>query len=292
MTDEKATFVEDLRYKKGLARSSRYRICGSKSKHCSLPSDSLTAAQRRKLNGEVMEYKIGQRITWEEFKTYPPEMQKKYLQYFADNHGASTGMICALFNRSQPVVSSYFKDRGLGGILNRQPKKEAMERFNDWLSGTDEQPVVAEVPPVPIEVKPVVVEKVVKPEQPYFVHTLLSGNMELSGTATEIFQTLFGIFRDAQLSLSVNFQVIPPAPVAEVIEEPSEEDEQIEEPNEDDGLVNLNTCVFKDLRAVGISPNIAATIIQTRPFSSVEELRGVPGITDVGFAIISKRVKV
>ena len=125
---------------------------------------------------------------------------------------------------------------------------------------------------------------------PYFVNTIQEGNMNLHGTATEIFHTLFGIFRDANLALELKFTVLPPVQNEEpiVVEEPIVE----AEPEEQDDRVNVNTCVFKDLRAVGISPNIAATIIQTRPFSSVEELRGVPGITDVGYAIISKRIKV
>ena len=48
--------------KKRIAQGARHRVCGSKSRKCSLPSDLLTAAQKRKLNGPVERYDMGKPI--------------------------------------------------------------------------------------------------------------------------------------------------------------------------------------------------------------------------------------
>ena len=49
-------FDFDVLQKKRIARGAYHRKNGSKSKRCTLPSDYLTAAEKRKLNGEVMDY--------------------------------------------------------------------------------------------------------------------------------------------------------------------------------------------------------------------------------------------
>ena len=57
MTDEEYLFRQTERETKRTARGAAAKKCGSKSKKCSLPSDYLSAKQRKGLNGKVMEYK-------------------------------------------------------------------------------------------------------------------------------------------------------------------------------------------------------------------------------------------
>ena len=54
----------------------------------------------------------------------------------------------------------------------------------------------------------------------------------------------------------------------------------------------MNHCVFKDLRDVGFSPNIAATIMQRRPFAAVDDLLNVPGVNGKLYQIVKHKVKV
>ncbi|MBR4856327.1 MAG: helix-hairpin-helix domain-containing protein [Bacteroidaceae bacterium] len=56
--------------------------------------------------------------------------------------------------------------------------------------------------------------------------------------------------------------------------------------------MNLNTCYFKDLRAIGCSPNIAASILHARPFQTVDDLSRVAGISKSHFNILREKVTV
>lgn len=73
-------YREDLKEKKATARSSYNKRTGSQTRKCSLPSDHLTAAQLRKLNGNVVTYNC-KTMTREEFEQAPASIQKIALQY-------------------------------------------------------------------------------------------------------------------------------------------------------------------------------------------------------------------
>ena len=72
-------FDYDAMQKKRIARGASHMKCGSKSKKCTLPSDYLTAAQKRRLNGPVSTYKLDEPMNWESFKAMPEDLQKKYI---------------------------------------------------------------------------------------------------------------------------------------------------------------------------------------------------------------------
>ncbi len=59
MTDAEYLFRRDSADKKVTARSANKRVSGAKSKKCTLPSDYLTAAQKKRLNGEVKNGEFG-----------------------------------------------------------------------------------------------------------------------------------------------------------------------------------------------------------------------------------------
>ena len=289
MNDAKAAFVEDLRDKKVLARNSKYRKCGSKSKKCTTPSDYLTPAQKRKLNGDVSVYQIGKPITWKEFKSYPLEMQQKWLDAFVDRFQCSTKGMGILFGIHGSSVNNYCRQNGLeikkGGVYT-SAKGDAIRA---WIAEEKGAPVSAEVrEEVCDETKSVEEPKKVEAPaaaQTYFVNTLQNGSMRLSGTSSEIFQTLFGIFREARLSVSLDFEVLPPEPV---VEEPVAEETK----PQDNGLPDLNTCPFDTLRALGFSVNLALNTVKKRPFKKIEELAQVPGMTETGYKILSQKVQV
>lgn len=59
---------------------------------------------------------------------------------------------------------------------------------------------------------------------------------------------------------------------------------------EETELVDINTASFNALRAVGVSENITATIINNRPYNSVDDLKNVPGIGERTFEFIKKKL--
>ena len=95
-------FDYDAMQKKRIARSAAHMK--RKRKGCSLPSDYLTAAQKRRLNGPVSTYKLDEPMSWESFKAMPEDLQKKYILGLQENYGANDEMIGKMFKKSDTIV--------------------------------------------------------------------------------------------------------------------------------------------------------------------------------------------
>ena len=95
-------FDYDAMQKKRIARGASHMK--RKRKGCSLPSDNLTAAQKRRLNGPVSTYKLDEPMSWESFKAMPEDLQKQYILRLQENYGANDEMIGKMFKKSDTVV--------------------------------------------------------------------------------------------------------------------------------------------------------------------------------------------
>ena len=85
-------------------------------KGCSLPSDILTAAQKRRLNGPVNTYKLDEPMTWESFKAMPEDLQKQYILNLQNTYQANDKMIGKMFGKSDVTVGEYRKKLGINSI--------------------------------------------------------------------------------------------------------------------------------------------------------------------------------
>lgn len=106
-------FDYDAMQKKRIARGAQHKRCGSKSKNCSLPSDNLTPAQMRALNGEVKQYNLNEPMTWEAFKAMPQDLQEKYVRglHSRFNVGATT-ISREMFGLSDNAILVYARRTG------------------------------------------------------------------------------------------------------------------------------------------------------------------------------------
>ena len=85
MTDEKYTFITDVAEKKRIARGAfNKRTHNGKGGKVRFPSDYLSNKERNKMNGEIREYRMNSPITYTEFKKYPDDLKKKYIQRLRD----------------------------------------------------------------------------------------------------------------------------------------------------------------------------------------------------------------
>lgn len=73
-------FTYDVIENKRIASGARHRKRGSKSRRCVMPSDLLTAAERKRLNGHVKNYNLSAPMKWAEFKAMPDDLQLEYLE--------------------------------------------------------------------------------------------------------------------------------------------------------------------------------------------------------------------
>ena len=132
-------FDYDVMQKKRIARGASHMKRGSKSKKCTLPSDYLTAAQKRRLNGPVSTYKLDEPMNWESFKVMPEDLQKKYILGLQENYGANDEMIGKMFKKSDTValrVRNTLNIKPLGKCkLNRNEKAIRDAKWNAFCNG-------------------------------------------------------------------------------------------------------------------------------------------------------------
>lgn len=87
------TLVNDFDYdivqKKRVARGA-YAHVNRKRGKCRLPSDYLTAAQRKEMNGAVKTYNITRPMPLEEFKGVPDDLKREYLRNMQSYGAAAT----------------------------------------------------------------------------------------------------------------------------------------------------------------------------------------------------------
>ena len=88
-------FDYDAMQKKRIARGAAHMKRGNKK--CTLPSDYLTAAQKRRLNGPVSTYKLDEPMNWESFKAMPEDLQKKYILNLQETYQANNDMLGKMF---------------------------------------------------------------------------------------------------------------------------------------------------------------------------------------------------
>lgn len=215
-------FDYDIVQKKRIAHSAAKKKIGSKSKKCTLPSDYLSSAERKKLNGECKVYDWTKPVSWREFKEYPRDIKKECLSHFSKKWGCSSGMFCDMMNIPKSTWASHQNKHGLAHILVRQATRNDKEEFQKWLNSFKSDEVETAAEPAPVEVKTVEKEVVKIQTLPLYVHTLNRGNFTMSGVGNEIAQTLSSIFQNARVEMRIDFRVLPE-------EEPEEEDEVEEE---------------------------------------------------------------
>ena len=104
-------FDYDALQKKRVACGAKHRVRAKRG--CRLPSDSLTAAQKRRLNGEVKTYNMNAPMTWAEFKEMPDDLKVTYLNHLADAYQANQKMIAGMFGVTPVTVHKICRDLGV-----------------------------------------------------------------------------------------------------------------------------------------------------------------------------------
>lgn len=132
-------FDYDAMQKKRIARGASRMKRGSKSKKCTLPSDYLTDAQKRRLNGPVSTYKLDEPMSWESFKAMPEDLQKKYILRLQENYGANDEMIGKMFKKSDTIalrLRNTLNIKPLGNCkLNRKEKAIRDAKWDAFCNG-------------------------------------------------------------------------------------------------------------------------------------------------------------
>ena len=219
MTNEAYVFQQDVKERSKMKTGARHKKSGCKSKKCTLPSDHLTPAQRKKMNGEVETMNLNTPMKLTELRKYSVSLQNEYLQNcITKYHARRTDMLRMLHTNSYNL-DSYLKNQGISLIFPPSVKGHMAKPHEKWLEfiGKEESlqkvepkiledifgiPVapieeVVEEPIVEIKAEPIkeveeekaVVESETEPvvvKQPNGYSSVLKMKLDLKGTKEEI----------------------------------------------------------------------------------------------------------
>lgn len=118
-------FDYDVLQKKRTAAGARHMKRGSRSKRCSLPSDNLTPAQLKRRNGPVSTYKLDEPMRWDDFKSMPVDLQKRYLSNLIETYGATNEMLGDMFYVHPTRVGAVKKALG---VVSHNPRHLSKEK--------------------------------------------------------------------------------------------------------------------------------------------------------------------
>ena len=126
-------FDYDVMQKKRIACGASHMKRGSKSKKCTLLSDYLTAAQKRRLNGPVITYKLDEPMNWESFKAMPEDLQKKYILNLQETYQANNDMLGKMFGVTGASVCKMRHALGVSAMgQSKMTRDEVAVRDAKW----------------------------------------------------------------------------------------------------------------------------------------------------------------
>ena len=136
MNDAAYVYSQEVRERKRNSYGARNRKCGSKSKSCKLPTDYLSASQKRKLNGGVTVYQLKKPMSYEEFKKMPGDLQIQYLKFCVEMGGRKKD-IAEMFGISTNTFDSYMYQKHKGEMTFKKGKNTASMQWLDWVTAPD-----------------------------------------------------------------------------------------------------------------------------------------------------------
>lgn len=136
MTDEKYTFIEDVREKKKTATGAYHKRthCG-KGGAIRFPSDFMTKKERDAMNGEVKSYKLNAPMSWAEFKAMPDDIKITYITALHNKFNVSDTKLAEMFGKHQTRVSAEM--RRLGVSCGRRGANTVWDKdgWYAWVNG-------------------------------------------------------------------------------------------------------------------------------------------------------------
>lgn len=136
-------FDYEVRERRSIARQSRYRKNGSRTRYVALPSDGMTQKQWKEKNGKVVSYSMNKPMDWKQFRMISREMQTDYIKRLQDDYSANAHMLSEMFGVSPFTILEYCKKHKLGITFPRggrvsETKAEAFKRFLSQSAETEE----------------------------------------------------------------------------------------------------------------------------------------------------------
>lgn len=122
LSDEEYVYRQDIKDKKSAGRGAFHKKNGSKSKRCKFPSDYLTKKEKMAMNGECISYDMKKFYTYEEFKTFPDDIQLKYINGLINRYNVTVSAIAEeVFHITRAGLYKYLRKKDLNKYINKAP---------------------------------------------------------------------------------------------------------------------------------------------------------------------------
>lgn len=142
MTDEKFTFVEDVKEKKMASRSARNRMAHTgKGGKVRFPHDNLTRKEMEAMNGEIRCYRMNDPMKWEDFKTMPVDLQVQYIKAIRNRWHVSDSCIARMMGVNQSHFSHHAQKIGVALGRGTGNQKSDKDGFLAWCSGAEKSKI-------------------------------------------------------------------------------------------------------------------------------------------------------
>ncbi len=199
MTDEKYTFISDVREKKRTAAGAFHKRthCG-KGGAVKFPSDYMTKKEINAMNGEVKSYKLNDPMTWEEFKAMPDDIKIRYIKALRSKFNVSDTEIGRMLGCAQITISREVCRLGISEGRRGGRVKWDKDGWCAWCNGLKLEKTEAPA----VEEKE---EAVTEPEEVTLIP--VKGMMTLEGGAEDAVAVIVNMLGKANVRLTVSWEV-------------------------------------------------------------------------------------
>lgn len=210
MTDAEFIMRSEAKQHKANGRAVYNRASRGGSKRCRLPSDNLTKAQLKKMNGEIIVMQMNKPIAWSEFKRYSPELQREYIENLVAKYGARQLDIAEMFGIDKSHLNKYLS--GIApGIFASHRKKYIDPRWKAFIEGNiaEPQPIIEEAEPC-IKEETIEAPKTKVPDSNSYNSTFVNtmhGNVSFKGDPYAIFAKAVKLFDEGKhYTITISFR--------------------------------------------------------------------------------------
>lgn len=204
MTDEKYSYIQDLKDKKFTARSARNkRTHNGKGGSVKLPSDYMTKKEIKAMSGEVKSYRLNKPMTWVEFKAMPNDIQFGYIKLLKEKYSVPNTSIEKMFGLGNGSLAFHMKHIGYSvtSLAHGKFDKEG------WLAFVNGVPTQKEEPVEEVPVRDECPMNVACEDQKEAIHPC-SGTLSFVGTAEATLDAVKHILGSETMKITISWEAV------------------------------------------------------------------------------------
>lgn len=206
MTDEKYSYIQDVKDKKITARSARNkRTHNGKGGSVKLPSDYMTKKEIKAMSGEVKSFRLNKPMAWKEFKAMPNDIQYGYIKLLKEKYSVTNMALEKMFGASNGLLARHMKGIGydISKIAHGEFDKEGWFAFVNGVPTQKDEPAED----VPVWVDEENAPPILAVDQKEVLHPC-SGTLCFVGTAEGALDAISHILGNETMKITISWEAV------------------------------------------------------------------------------------